>query len=154
MQIQNNHVVSMHYTLTLESGETVDSSAEREPLQFLTGQQQIIPGLEREIMNLQPGDKKSVKVAPEDGYGLVNEDLTQTIGREQVPADVELKEGLALTGQNAEGQQFQVVVKSFNDAEVELDMNHPLAGETLHFDIEIIDVRPATPEEIDHGHVH
>jgi len=154
MQIQNNHVVSMHYTLTLESGETVDTSVEREPLQFLTGQQQIIPGLEREIMNLQPGDKKSVKVAPEDGYGLVNEDLTQTVGREQIPADVELKEGLALTGQNAEGQQFQVVVKSFNDAEVELDMNHPLAGETLHFDIEIIDVRPATPEEIDHGHVH
>lgn len=154
MQIQNNHVVSMHYTLALESGETVDTSVEREPLQFLTGQQQIIPGLEREIMNLQPGDKKSVKVAPEDGYGLVNEDLTQTVGREQIPADVELKEGLALTGQNAEGQQFQVVVKSFNDAEVELDMNHPLAGETLHFDIEIIDVRPATPEEIDHGHVH
>ena len=154
MQIQNNHVVSMHYTLTLESGETVDSSAEREPLQFLTGQQQIIPGLEREILNLQPGDKKSVKVAPEDGYGLVNEELTQTVKREQIPADVELKEGLALTGQNADGQQFQVIVKSFNDAEVELDMNHPLAGETLHFDIEIIDVRPATPEEIDHGHVH
>ena len=154
MQIQNNHVVSMHYTLTLESGETVDSSVEHEPLQFLTGQQQIIPGLEREILNLQPGDKKSVTVAPEDGYGLVNEDLTQTVGREQIPADVELKEGLALTGQNADGQQFQVIVKSFNDAEVELDMNHPLAGETLHFDIEIIDVRPATPEEIDHGHVH
>ena len=154
MQIDKDMVVAMHYKLTLDSGDVIDSSEGREPLRFIYGHGMIIPGLERELLSLKAGDKKSVTVQPEEGYGLVNEQLLQTIGRDQLPPDLELKEGMALTGKNEQGQQFEVAVKSFNDSEVVIDMNHPLAGKVLNFETQIVDVRKASAEELDHGHVH
>jgi len=154
MQIAKDMVVSMHYTLTLDTGEVIDSSAGREPLQFIYGRGMIIPGLEKELLALKTGDKKTVTVQPDEGYGLVNEELIQTISREQLPPDLELKVGMALTGRNEQGQQFEVVVQSFTDAEVVIDMNHPLAGKVLNFETEIVAVREASAEELSHGHVH
>jgi len=154
MQIKKDAVVSMHYTLTLDSGEIIDSSEGSEPLSFLCGHSQIIPGLENELIDMKIGDKKSVTIQPEDGYGSVNEQLYQVIARDEMPPDVEVKKGLVLTGQNDDGRQFEVVVKSYTDTEVVLDLNHPLAGEVLHFETEIVDIRLAEPEELDHGHAH
>ena len=153
MQIEKDMVVTMHYELTLDSGEVIDSSQGREPLQFIFGHGMIIPGLEKELLSLKTGDKKSVTVQPEEGYGLVNEQLIQTISRTQLPPDMELKEGMVLTGKNEQGQQFEVGVKSFNDSEVVIDMNHPLAEKVLNFKTDIIDIRPATSEELNHGNV-
>ena len=142
------------YTLTLDSGEVIDSSTGREPLQFICGRGMIIPGLERELLSLKTGDKKSVIVQPEEGYGLVNEQLMQTVNREQLAPHLELKEGMSLTGRNEQGQQFEVLVESFTDSDVKIDMNHPLAGKILNFETEIIEIREANSEELDHGHVH
>ena len=154
MKVEKDKVVSMHYTLALDSGDVIDSSEGREPLQFIYGRGMIIPGLEKELSSLEKGDKKAVQVQPEEGYGLVNDQLVQTIKRSQLPPDIELKEGITLTGKNEQGQQFNVVVKSFDDENVVIDMNHPLAGKVLNFETEIVDVRKASAEELDHGHVH
>ena len=154
MQIAKDMLVSMHYTLTLDSGDVIDTSEGREPLQFIYGHGMIIPGLEKELLSLKTGDKKSVTVQPEEAYGPVNEQLLQTIGRDQLPPDLELKEGMALTGRNEQGQQFEVLIKSFTDSDVVIDMNHPLAGKGLNFETEIIEIRTANAEELDHGHVH
>jgi len=120
MQIAKDMTVSMHYTLTLDSGEVIDSSAGREPLQFICGHDQLM----------------------------------QTVSREQLPPDLELKEGMSLTGRNEQGQQFEVLVKSFTDSDVKIDMNHPLAGKILNFETEIVEIREVSSEELDHGHVH
>ncbi|MBU0711093.1 peptidylprolyl isomerase [bacterium] len=154
MQIAKDMVVAMHYTLTLDSGDVIDSSTDREPLQFIYGHGMIIPGLEKELSALKIGDKKSVTIQPEEGYGLVNEQLTQTVSREQLPSDLELKQGMSLTGCNEKGRQFEVNVKSFTDSDVVIDMNHPLAGKVLTFETEIVEIREASSEELDHGHVH
>jgi len=154
MQIAQDMVVSMHYTLTIDTGDVIDSSEGREPLQFIYGHGMIIPGLEKELLSLKTGDKKSVTVQPEEGYGLVNEQLTQTVSRDQLPPDLEIKEGMSLTGRNEQGQQFEVLIKSVTDSDVVIDMNHPLAGKVLNFETEIVDIRTASSEELDHGHVH
>lgn len=154
MQVAKDMVVSMHYTLALENGSVLGSSADREPLQFICGHGMIIPGLEKELIGLKTGDRKKVTVQPQDGYGFVNDQLIQTVNRDQLPPNLELEKGMFLTGQNEQGQQFDVKVKSFNDTEVVIDMNHPLAGEVLHFETEIVDLRKASPGELDHGHIH
>lgn len=154
MTVQKNKVVSIHYTLTLDDGETVDSSREREPLAFLVGHEQIIPGLENELLDLQVGDAKSVTVAPEQAYGVYEESLVQALQRSNIPGHVDLEEGGVLRAQDENGQILEGTIIELTDERVVLDFNHPLAGETLHFDTEIIAIRDATPEELSHGHVH
>ncbi len=154
MQVAKDMVVAMHYTLVLENGEIADTSADREPLSFICGHSQIIPGLENELMGMSVGDKKTVKVAPKDAYGEYDESLLQRAPREQIPENIELKEGLVLRANSEDGQIMEFVVKSFDEKEVVFDLNHPLAGETLTFETEIMEVRAASSEEIDHGHVH
>ena len=154
MRVEKDKVVAIHYTLTLDSGEEVDTSQTRGPLRFLVGHGQIIPGLENALMDLQVGDKKTVKVQPEEGYGMRETALIQTIEREAIPAEIELFEGLVLRGQNESGDIIEGVVKSLNDETVTIDFNHPLAGEVLTFETEVVDIRDATPEELEHGHVH
>ncbi|HHM24450.1 MAG TPA: peptidylprolyl isomerase [Bacteroidetes bacterium] len=154
MKVEKDKVVSLHYTLTLDSGEVVDSSREREPFTFLVGHGQIIPGLEEALMGMKVGDKKTVKIAPKDAYGERNEELVKSVDRSLIPENIELYEGLILTGQSETGEEIEVTVASFNDKEVVLDMNHPLAGQNLTFEVEIVDIRDATPEELAHGHAH
>ncbi len=155
MQVANDKVVAFHYELTLDDGRVVDSSRKAgEPLKFLVGKGQIIPGLENAMMGMTAGDTKDVAVEPEQGYGSHKEELVKTVPRKQIPADIELKEGLVLTGQDEKGQQFELIVNSFSDDDVTLDMNHPLAGKNLNFNIEVVDVRDATGEEKQHGHAH
>ncbi len=154
MEIEKDKVVSFNYKLTLENGEVVDSSKGREPLSFLVGAGQIIPGLEEELIGLQVGDTKEVKVEPEKAYGEKDDRLVQTINRSQVPDSVDLELDMVLRGQSESGEVVEGKVVGMEDDSVEIDFNHPLAGEPLKFDVEIVDIREASPEEKSHGHAH
>ena len=154
MEIEKDKVVSFNYKLTLENGEVVDSSEGREPLSFLVGAGQIIPGLEEELIGLHVGDTKEVKVEPEKAYGEKDDRLVQTINRSQVPDSVDLELDMVLRGQSESGEVVEGKVVGMEDDSVEIDFNHPLAGEPLTFDVEIVDIREASPEEKSHGHAH
>ncbi len=151
MSIENDKVVSMFYTLTDKAtGDLLDTNKQANPLEFLFGRGQIIPGLESELEGLSAGDKKQVEVLADQAYGKYDEKLLQTHSREQF-AGIELKEGMTLFGQGEDGGQVQVSVKSFNDSEVTVDFNHPLAGKDLNFEVEITEVREASEDELATG---
>ncbi len=155
MSIQNHQVVAMKYILRdPETKEIIDQSPEGQPLFFITGLGQIIPGLEAEIMKMNKGDKGTVLVKARDAYGEVNPDAFQEIDRAQLEHIDGLKEGMVLYGQDVDGNQIPVVISKVSDEKVTVDLNHPLAGKDLLFEVEIEDVRDATPEELEHGHVH
>lgn len=154
MQAAENKVVSFHYKLTLDSGEVVDTSEGKDPLNFLVNSGQIIPGLEKELIGMAAGDKKVLKVSPEEGYGVKDEDLVQTINRSDIPDSVELAVGEILRGENDDGHVVEGKVIFLDDQIVKIDFNHPLADEALTFDVEITTVRDASEEELAHGHAH
>ncbi len=154
MTIEKNKVVSFDYTLKLDSGEIADTSDGREPLNFLVGAGQIIPGLENEMIGMAVGDKKVVKVQPEDGYGKRNPAMVQSVPRENVPDSINVVVGEQLQGQSEDGHVVRGQIVEVNDNDIKIDFNHPLADEALTFDIEIVEIRDASAEEIDHGHVH
>ncbi|HSF93222.1 MAG TPA: peptidylprolyl isomerase [Paracoccaceae bacterium] len=139
-QVKSGDTVRIHYTGTLENGETFDSSAGRDPLEFQVGSGQIIPGLDKELPGMSVGDKKKVSIAPAEAYGEHNPDNTQAVPREQIPADIPLEIGGSLQVQTPTGQAMVVTVASLSDEEVVLDANHPLAGKTLVFDFEIVSI--------------
>lgn len=145
----------MHYTLKDNSGEVLDSSEGKEPLAFIQGIGNIISGLEEELEGKNSGDKISVTVAPEKGYGVRNEKNVHIVPLSSFQADGEEKlvEGMQVRVETNEGESIADVAK-IDGEDVTLDMNHPLAGETLHFDVEVVDIREATKEELEHGHVH
>jgi FKBP-type peptidyl-prolyl cis-trans isomerase SlyD len=153
MSISQDSVVTFHYTLKDDAGEVIDSSSSGEPLAYLHGHGNIVPGLERELTGKNTGDKLSVKVTPSDGYGEFNKDLIQKVPRRALKGINNLNVGMRLHAQTAQGPQAVTVTQILGDM-VTLDGNHPLAGKNLNFDIEITDVRTATQEELEHGHVH
>ncbi len=153
MQIAANKVVSMHYTLTNEQGEKLDSSRGHEPLAYIHGTGNIIPGLEKALEGKQAGDKLNVRVAPEDGYGLRDDALIQAVPRRMFKGMGDLKVGMRLHAQSDHGQRVVRITHLAGDM-VTVDGNHELAGQALNFDVEITDVRDATEEEMEHGHVH
>ncbi len=153
MQIAERKVASFHYTLTNDAGDVLDSSEGREPLAYLHGAGNIVPGLETEMAGRSVGDKFKVDVDPESGYGTYIEELVQTVPRESFQGVDDLAVGMQFQAQTGQGS-IAVVVTAIEGEEVTVDGNHPLAGETLHFDVEITEVRDATEEEIKHGHVH
>jgi len=151
MAIENNKVVSIKYTLVnANSKDILDSNIDGDPLEFIVGKEQIIPGLEIELVKLDKLEKADILVNPEDAYGEINQDAIQTLPKEQF-ADVDLVEGMTLYGSGENGETVQVTVKSFDDESVTIDYNHPLAGQTLLFTVEIVDVRDATEEELATG---
>jgi FKBP-type peptidyl-prolyl cis-trans isomerase SlyD len=153
MQITTNTVVSMHYTLTGESGEVLDSSIGQEPLVFLSGAQNIIEGLDAALQGKAIGEKVSVTVKPEEGYGPVYQEMIQEVPRENFQGVDVIEVGMQFMAQTPNGEQ-PVTVIAVAEEGVTLDGNHPLAGQTLSFDVEILDVRDASQEEVEHGHVH
>jgi FKBP-type peptidyl-prolyl cis-trans isomerase SlyD len=152
MTVQKDKVVSFLYTLKDDQGTILDESKEQ-PLEYLHGYKNIIKGLETALEGLSVGDKKEVKVEPTEGYGLHHDSLIETFEKSQFPEELELEPGIELQVQTPEGPMI-FSVKSIDGDKVTLDGNHPLAGETLYFSIEISDIRDAHPEEIAHGHVH
>ena len=153
MQIAERTVASFHYTLTDDAGAVIDSSSGRDPLSYLHGVGNIVPGLEKAMAGRAAGDKFDVVVAPEEGYGEPNEMLVQTVPREAFQGVDEIEVGMQFQAQTPQGA-LSVVVSKVEDGMVTVDGNHPLAGQTLHFAIEVVDVREASVEEVLHGHVH
>jgi FKBP-type peptidyl-prolyl cis-trans isomerase SlyD len=151
--VQDGLVVSMEYTLSVD-GEVLDSSKDAGPLQFLAGYDNIVPGLEREMVGMKIGESKDVLVLPEDGYGEFDEEAFMEVPRSEFPSDMELETGLELNITDEEGQHQVAFVESFNDKTVRLDFNHPLAGAELQFNVKVVALRDPTKEELDHGHVH
>lgn len=154
MKVANDHVVLIHYTLKDEQGNLVDSSKGGEPLKYLHGAGNIIPGLEKALLGCAVGDNKEVIVEPSDGYGEYDESLVSKIPREFFSGVDVIQEGMEFHAQGPNGEVQPVIVKAVAETEVTIDANHELAGQTLCFQVSIEDVRLATSEEIDHGHVH
>jgi FKBP-type peptidyl-prolyl cis-trans isomerase SlyD len=153
MLIADNTVAEFHYTLTNSRGEVLDSSVEEEPLSYLHGHENIIPGLERAMTGKQPGDRFQVTVTPEDAYGDRDEELVQVLPRRTFRGIDAIEPGMQFQARSEEGTQLITVTKVEGD-QITVDGNHPLAGETLHFDVAVTSVRAATAEELEHGHAH
>lgn len=154
LSIDENSVVKMHYTLKNDEGEVIDSSEGDEPLAYLHGAGNIIPGLEKELSGKTVGDKLEVRVEPAEGYGEQMDELVQTLPKEAFEGIDKIEVGMAFEAQGAEGEVRQVEVVNVEGDQITIDANHPLAGVALNFAIEITEVRAATEEEIEHGHVH
>jgi FKBP-type peptidyl-prolyl cis-trans isomerase SlyD len=152
--VQDGAVVSLAYKLTLPSGEEIDSSDASEPLEYLHGAENIIPGLERQLTGLRVGDAKTVEVSPAEGYGEYDPEEVEVIDRRMLPRDMELRLGMVLAVRDDEGYMNEAYVSAIAPENVTLDFNHPLAGQQLVFDVQVVGLREATPEEIEHGHIH
>ena len=143
MGAKNGDTVRVHYTGTLEDGTVFDSSADREPLEVVLGEEMLIPGFEAALLGLAAGDKITVTIEPEDAYGEHTEELTLTVPREELPAHMTPELGLALQIATDEGMEFEAVITNVTDTEVSLDANHPLAGQRLTFAIELVEIAQA-----------
>ena len=153
MNIANNTVVSIHYTLTSKDNEVLDSSEGQDPMNYLHGAGNIIPGLENALLGKAQGDELNVVVSPEEGYGAHDEDLLQTVPRSAFEGVEKIEVGMRFSAETDQGP-VSVIIAAVEEDTVVVDRNHPLAGEELHFAVKIVAVREASEEEIDHGHVH
>ncbi len=153
MSIQKDSVVTLHYTLKDDAGELIDSSSGGDPLAYLHGHGNLVTGLERELAGKAAGDKLNVKITPADGYGEYDAAMVQRVPRRQLKGIPKIYVGMKLHAQTQEGPREVTVTQVLGDT-VTIDSNHPLAGKNLNFDIDIIAVRDATAEELEHGHVH
>jgi FKBP-type peptidyl-prolyl cis-trans isomerase SlyD len=153
MSVAQDQVVSIHYTLRNDAGDLIDASSVGEPLAYLHGHGNLIAGLERELTGKSPGDKLQVKVAAADAYGEYDPELVQRVPRRALKGIANVRVGMRLQTQSGHDARPVTVTQLTGDM-VTLDGNHPLAGQNLNFEVEIAAVRPATPEELSHGHVH
>jgi len=153
MQAEKDKVVVFHYRLSEESGAEVENSHERAPMAFLFGHGNIIPGLERAMAGHVAGDRFDALVPPADAYGERREDFIQRVPKKYFRDAEHLRPGMHTVLSTQEGQRSVTVIK-VGSSVVDVDLNHPLAGKTLRFGVEITDIREATPEELEHGHVH
>ena len=139
--IKDGSVVSLQYTLSGDDGKTIESNKSKEPLKYTQGQHQIIPGLEKELTGMKVGGEKRIKVKPEDAYGPIDPKAIQEFPKEKIPPEGQ-KVGAILTARGPQGQAIPVKVKEVKEKTVVLDMNHPMAGKTLVFDIKVLEVEP------------
>ncbi|MFT7477600.1 MAG: FKBP-type peptidyl-prolyl cis-trans isomerase SlyD [Gammaproteobacteria bacterium] len=152
--IADGKIVTIHYTLTLDDGSQVDSSRDGDPLVYLHGSQSIVPGLETALATKAPGEAVKVKVVPAEGYGDVDPEGEQRMPRTSFPEDLKLEVGMELAAEDDDGHVLPLVIREIGDEDVLIDMNHPLAGKNLNFAVDVLEVRTATAEEIEHGHAH
>lgn len=152
-KITANKVVSLSYTLRDDDGEVIDQSQDGSPLLYLHGAQNIVPGLEEQLEGVTEGESVKATVSPEKGYGpRIGE--SQEVPRNLFPADAELAAGMQVVAHDDEGRQIPFFVAGITEETITVDPNHPLAGETLHFEVTVDSLRDATEEEIAHGHPH
>ena len=153
MKIENNAVVRFHYTVAEAGDAEVENSRVGEPVAILIGHKNIIPGVENALIGHEAGDRFEVTVSPEEGYGLHREGMTQRLSKKVFPKGQPLKPGAQVVLKTDHGPRM-VTVQKVGMTVVDVDLNHPLAGKALNFDIEVVDVREGNAEEIAHGHVH
>ena len=152
--IQAGKVVALKYTLRDSSGTWIDGSEDNDPLHYLHGADNIVPGLESALEGHKIGDKLTVNVPPEDGYGLREGPGPQSVPRDAFPVDAEIEEGMPFSVENEDGEEIDLWVVRVEDDQVFVDVNHPLAGVTLCFDVEVMAIRESTADERMHGHPH
>lgn len=153
MNISKNCIVILNYTLTDDENETLDTSVGGEPLVYLHGAQNIIPGLEQALEGKKKGDKFKVSIPAEKAYGEHMDEMVQNIPKNQFPSDQDLQPGMKFQANSPQGPIVLTVVE-VGETDILVDGNHPLAGENLNFDVEVAEVRAATEEELNHGHAH
>lgn len=151
--IEDDVVVELQYQLWSD-GELVEQSEENDPLVYLHGYDNIIPGLERELHGLRVGDEKDITVTPEEAYGPRDPENVEDVSLSDLPLDFTPEEGMVLEVQDEDGNVYVAQVQQVSDDSVTLDFNHPMAGKTLRFQVRITNLREPTEEELDHGHVH
>lgn len=151
--IADDVVVTLKYSVSV-AGQVVESSADDNPIQFIQGRGDVIPGLENALYGLSVGDQKEFDVAPEDGYGEADPDAIAKIPKAEFPPEIPLQPGVELRLKDEQGDELEAQIVTVEDEIVRLNFNHPLAGKELLFAIQVIDLRKATPEELEHGHVH
>ena len=154
MPLKSNQVVTMNFTLKDNEGNVLDTTQGKEPFSFISGANQILPKLEEKVGEMLIGSKKDVTLQPEDGYGVYQGEAVRTVNRSEFPQDVELGKGMGFLAKSPQGKDIQFFIKEIEGENITVDFNHPLAGKTLHFDVELLNLRDATSEELDHGHVH
>ena len=159
MEIENKPIISNGVVVTLKysvsvGGQVIESSADDNPIQFIQGRGDVIPGLEKALYGLSIGDQKEFTVAPEDGYGEVDPDAIAKIPKAEFPTEIPLQPGVELRLKDEQGDELEAQIVAVEDEIVRLNFNHPLSGKELLFAVHILDIRNATPEERDHGHVH
>jgi FKBP-type peptidyl-prolyl cis-trans isomerase SlyD len=153
MEVKNNTVVSIQYTLTDDKADVVDSSTEADPLSYIQGAGQLLPAVEDALEGKSPGDSLRLELSPEEGYGLRDDSLVFVVSREKLDGVEETALGTRYRVKTRDGEKV-LTLTEIGDKRVTLDGNHPLAGKRLHFDISVIEVRECTAEEMSHGHAH
>jgi FKBP-type peptidyl-prolyl cis-trans isomerase SlyD len=153
VEIAADSVVLIHYTLKDDKGAVLDSSSGGEPLAYIQGHGNLVAGLEKALEGKQGGNTLTVTVAPAEGYGIRDEKLVQRVPKRALQGSGEIRKGMQFQARTDDGMRLFTVTAVVGDM-VSLDGNHPLADQTLHFDVEVVSVRPATAEELEHGHVH
>ena len=151
--VENDLVVAIDYSLRVD-GEIIDESSEQEPLEYLQGHQNIIPGLEREMLGMKIGESKEVEVSPEEGYGKADPEAMMEVPKNQFPDHIPAEVGTELQVENENGDPVYARIDKVENNIVTLNFNHPLAGKKLHFTVKVLALREPNPEELDHGHVH
>ncbi|HZH14427.1 MAG TPA: peptidylprolyl isomerase [Archangium sp.] len=154
MQIAKDSVVSIDYRLHLGDGKIIDESEPGDPLVYLHGYEEIVPGLEKALEGKKAGESLKVEVAPQDGYGEYDPDQVEEVPREDFPPDMELEAGGIVSATDEDGDDVEFLVKEVRPKTVVIDFNDPMAGKTLHFEVTVREVRAATQEELEHGHAH
>ncbi|MCU7876846.1 MAG: peptidylprolyl isomerase [Candidatus Thiodiazotropha sp. (ex. Lucinoma kazani)] len=139
-QAKQGDTVRLHYTGTLDDGTQFDSSADRDPIEFTLGEKAVIPGFETGVEGMQAGDKKTINIPANEAYGQHNDALVEQVPLESFPDDLELHVGMHLQAQSPDGEHFNVVVTALSDEVATIDGNHPLAGEALNFDLELVEI--------------
>jgi FKBP-type peptidyl-prolyl cis-trans isomerase SlyD len=152
--VADGMVVTFDFTLRLNDDEVADTTQGQMPLRFVVGQGQLLPALEDAMIGMVAGEQRQITIEPVDAYGEWDEDALEEVAISELPDGAELEEGAALEVTDSEGETYEATVYEINKDTVVLDYNHPLAGETLQFDVKVVDIRPATASELAHGHVH
>ena len=154
LTVDNDMVVTVDYILTLDDGAEVENTRKGLAMRFLAGHDEILPALEDALFGLAVGDETNVTIAPDDAYGDYDPDAFEEVPIDALPANENIEPGMPIGVQDESGEMYQAFVSEVRPDIIVLDFNHPLAGETLHFQVKVIDLRPATAEELDHGHAH
>lgn len=153
MKISNQKVGMIHYTLKDDNSVVLDTSEGKSPLAYIHGMKNLIPGMEKALEGKQAGDKLNIVIPPEEAYGLRNDALVNDVPIANFPEREHVKLGVQFQADTPDGKRIATVI-NIKDDTVTVDFNHQLAGETLHFDVEVVEVRDATADELSHGHVH
>lgn len=154
MAIEQNKVVTMNFTLKDDEGNLLDSTEKGGPFSYISGTNMVLPKLEEALSGMLIGSKKNLKLVAKDGYGDYNDDAIQVVGKENFPEDIVLEVGMEYMANSPDGVKMPFTISNVDGEEITIDFNHPLAGKNLNFDIELLNVRDATAEELSHGHVH